>query len=635
MEPVGESDGAQSVSGFSALASGPEPTMTGVMQPKDDSSTEQATETIPAGWGATVHSGGVAFRVWAPHADGVAVVGGFNEWDPKRHPCQREEGGNWFINIPEAKVGDEYRIAITRGEQSRLRIDPRARQVTNSVGNAVVAARAFDWQGDEFRIAGWNHLTIYEMHIGTFNNELTGGVGTFEGAIARLPHLQELGINAIELMPLAEFAGDFSWGYNPAHPYAVETAYGGPDGLKAFVLAAHQHGIAVLIDVVYNHFGPSDLDLWQFDGWSENGKGGIYFYNDWRSATPWGDTRPDYGREEVRQYIFDNAMMWLEDYHADGLRYDMTLYMRSVNGDENNAIPEGFNLAQWINSEIHRRYPHKITIAEDLRNNARLTLDKEHGGAHFGCQWDAEFVHPIREVITAVDDAHRSMAKVCRSIYHKYNHDVFERVIYTESHDEVANGKQRVVSEIDPSEEPGPYAIKRSTLGAALVFTAPGIPMIMQGQEFLRDKWFDDSRPIDWERRDDYVGIVHMYRDLIALRQNKAGCTAGLTGQHVLVFHVNEEQKLIAMRRWKEGGPRDDTLIVMNFADARRANYRIGLPRAGRWILRFNSDASTYSDHLDDTPTADCQAEEVPYDGFDFSAEISIGGYTCVIFSQD
>ena len=150
---------------------------------------------------------------------------------------------------------------------------------------------------------------IYELHIGTFNDDKeTDTPGTFARAIEQFDHLKRLGVNVIQVMPTAEFAGDFSWGYNPAHIFAVETAYGGPRAFKDFVQAAHAAGIGVILDVVYNHFGPSDLDLWQFDGWSENDGGGIYFYNDWRRATPWGDTRPDYGRGEVRQYIRDNAM---------------------------------------------------------------------------------------------------------------------------------------------------------------------------------------------------------------------------------------------------------------------------------------------------------------------------------------
>ncbi len=162
------------------------------------------------------------------------------------------------------------------------------------------------------------------------------------------------------------------------------------------------------MDVVYNHFGPSDLDLWQFDGWSENEKGGIYFYNDRRSQTPWGETRPDYGRGEVRQYLRDNALMWFEEYHADGLRWDMIAYIKSIDGnDENpaNDIPEGWSLMQWINVEIQQRFPGKISIGESMKNNPWVIKDVGAGGAGFNAQWDAEFVHPVRQAVIVRDDA--------------------------------------------------------------------------------------------------------------------------------------------------------------------------------------------------------------------------------------
>ena len=594
---------------------------------------EHAERIIHSGLGAIPHSSGVAFRVWAPFATAVSVVGTFNDWDASNDPCERDENGNWYVDIATAKPGDEYRFMLTNGDKQLSRIDPRAREVTNSVGNAVVLNPEFDWQGDNFKMPAWNELVIYELHIGTFNAK--EGIGTFESAIERLPYLRDLGINAIELMPLAEFAGDYSWGYNPAHPYAIETAYGGPVGLKKFIREAHKLGIAVIIDVVYNHFGPSDLDLWQFDGWSENNKGGIYFYNDHRSSTPWGDTRPDYGRGEVRQYIYENAMMWLEEYRADGLRYDMTLYMRSIDGNESNAIGDGFSLAQWINREIAQRFPGKITIAEDLRNNNMMTQVADLGGAHFGSQWDANFVHPIRHVIIEIDDNNRSMAAVRDAICYRYNIDAFERVIYTESHDEVANGKQRVVSEIDSNETPGRYAIKRSTLGAALVLTSPGIPMLLQAQEFLRDKWFDDGFPIDWARCEQYRGIVAMYTDMIKLRLNRNSISAGLSGQHVHVYHLNDHEKVIAFNRWKEGGPGDEVVVVMNFSEGESRDYRIGFPAPGEWILRFNSDSRMYNELLDEIPVSSIVADGEAADGQPQSATINIAAYSCQIFSQE
>lgn len=598
-----------------------------------------ASPPTVAGMGAIPHAEGVAFRVWAPHAEQVHVVGTFNDWNPEADAMAAEENGYWYANLPQAKPGDEYKFQLQNGEQRLERIDPYARIVTNSVGNGVVPpAEWFAPAKTAFTMPPWNELVIYEMHIGTFNakdaDTEQAHVGTFDSAIERLPYLASLGINAVEIMPIAEFSGDYSWGYNPAHPFAVESAYGGGEGLKRFIAAAHAAGIAVIIDVVYNHFGPSDLHLWQFDGWHENDKGGIYFYNDWRSSTPWGETRPDYGRAEVRQYIFDNAMMWLQDYQADGLRYDMTLYIRSVDAASSALLDDGFSLMQWINSEVQARFPGKLTIAEDLQNNAQLTQEKAQGGAHFSSQWDAAFVHPIRETLIAIEDQQRSMGVVKDALLKQYNLDVFERVIYTESHDEVANGKQRLVSEIDPSEQPGRYAIKRACLGAALVLTTAGIPMLLQGQEFLRDQWFRDDRPLDWQRAEQYAGIVALYRDLIHLRLNRSGDSAGLSGQHSSVTHLNEEAKLITLHRWKEGGPGDDVVVVFSFGEGRKENYRIGLPQGGQWKLRFNSDARLYDAQMDDTPSTDVEAVAEPLDGLPYSAAIDIGAYSCLVYTQ-
>src|SRR3954469_6774028 len=188
------------------------------------------------------------------------------------------------------------------------------------------------WKDTPYRTRTWDELVIYELHVGTFNDQPGGGPGSFASVVERLAYLKDLGVTAIELMPAMEFALDFSWGYNPAHIFAIEQAYGGPNALKQLVEAAHDHGLAVIFDVVYNHLGPSDLDMWQFDGFSENGKGGIYFYEDRRSQTPWGDTRPDYGRAEVRRLLLDNARYWLEEFRFDGLRWDATAYIRNIYG---------------------------------------------------------------------------------------------------------------------------------------------------------------------------------------------------------------------------------------------------------------------------------------------------------------
>ena len=592
-----------------------------------------------SGMGAIPSAKGVAFRVWAPNAEKVYVIGSFNNWNETSAPLVREQNGDWSIIIPDAKPGDEYRYLIHGPAGPLSRIDPYARKVTTAAGNGIIyEPKAFAWGEDIFNMATGNELVIYEMHIGTFNVKETGHPGTFQSAIEKFPYLKELGINAIEVMPIAEFSGDFSWGYNPAHPFAVKSTYGGPDEFKLFVKAAHEQGIAVILDVVYNHLGPGDLDLWQFDGWSENEKGGIYFYNNQCSQTPWGETRPDYGRGEVRQYLRDNALMWFEEYHIDGLRWDMIIYIASIDGNEENqanAIPEGWSLMQWINVEIQQLFPGKISIGESMRNNSWVTKDVGAGGAGFNTQWDAEFVHPIRQAVILFDDKLRDAGEVGKAIEHRYDEDAFKRVIYTESHDEIANGRARVPEEIWPGKVDSWFSKKRSTLGAAIVLTSPGIPMIFQGQELLEDRWFQDKDPIDWSRVEGENGILSMYRDLIALRRNRSGVTRGLCGQNIRIYHVNNEAKVIVFHRWDEQGPTDSVVVVVNMTNQNRDGYVIGFPRAGLWKTRFNSDSYNYGPNFANHPTADVEAREEESDGLPCSGEIGIGPYTVVIFSQD
>jgi 1,4-alpha-glucan branching enzyme len=508
--------------------------------------------------------------------------------------------------------------------------------VTNSVGNAVVYDTQFDWGEKYLPTPPWNEWVIYELHIGTFHDPKPDEdtPGTFADAVKRFDHLKRLGVNAIQVMPIAEFAGDRSWGYNPAHPFAVESTYGGPTEFKKFVREAHRQGFAVILDVVYNHFGPSDLDLWRFDGWSENDGGGIYFYQDWRRHTPWGDTRPDYGRPEVRQFLRDNALMWVEEYHVDALRMDMTLYIRSVRADGEPNLPDGWSLLQWINAEIRAKHPNTLTIAEDLQKSDWLTRNVDEGGAGYGSQWDDQFVHPVREAVITAADEHRSMLAVAHAVAHKYNNDAFQRVIYSESHDEVANGRARVVHEIAPGDPHNYFAQKRSTLAAALVFTSPGIPMLFMGQEFLEGGWFRDTVPLDWDKQEAFRGIIRMYRDLIRLRLNKDKHARGLCGQHVHVSHVHDDMNMIAFRRWDQGGTFDDVVVVANFHRDPRMNYTIGFPAAGEWKLLFNSDWRGYSEQFNDFPSRDVTAVPGEYDGLAARGSFDIGPYSVLIYGR-
>lgn len=585
--------------------------------------------------GARVCEKGVDFRVWAPNAEAVYVTGSFNEWADPGMALAPEDGGNWSSWCGEAKAGDLYKFRIVKDGNSALKVDPRARQIDPESGNGVIYRDDFDWGDAEFVTPPLNEIVLYELHVGTFGGK-KDRPGTFDEVIQRLPYLEKLGINAIELMPPTEFPGETSWGYNPSHPFAVEADYGGPDGLKKLIRAAHERGIAVFLDIVYNHFGPDSLDLWQFDGWSENGKGGIYFYNDWRAETPWGETRPDYGRHEVRQYLRDNALMWIEEFRADGLRLDAVSFIRRSKGHEHAEsvdLPEGWQVLQWINKDLKQHSDRVISIAEDLGCNESLTTWVEEGGAGFDTQWDAGFVHPLRAVLENSSDDHRDVCALA-SIISPPKGDAFRRLIYTESHDEVANGKKRLISEIDENDPHGIWARRRALQGIGMVLTSPGVPMLFQGQEFLEDGWFDDRNMLDWNKAADFKRIRRAFADLIGLRRNLGGVTRGLTGQNVDVFHINNEAKVLAWHRWAEGGPRDSTVVILNATAASHDFYELSWPAEGEWKVRFNADWRGYSEDFDDTTLISVEGNP------EFGHPAPLGGlpippYALIVLSQD
>jgi 1,4-alpha-glucan branching enzyme len=588
---------------------------------------------------------GVTFRVWAPFAQSVAVAGDFNAWSPTANPLDSEGNGNWSVDLATAAVGSQYKfVLVAQGTGAQLwRVDPYARSLTRTTDgqlNCLIASSRETYSTPGYTTPNWNELVIYELHIRTFVNDPAGidGTGTFNSAMTKLDYLRDLGINCIELLPIGEFIGNVSAGYNPAYIFAIEDEYGGPDGFRQFVNAAHQHGIAVIIDVVYNHLGVPAADMWTFDGWSQNGKGGIYFYNDGRSHTDWGETRFDYGRPQVQDYLHDNALRWLEQRFADGLRWDSTGSIRNVydtNNDPPDDIADGWTLMQSINSQIQQRQGWKISIAEDMKDNEWITRSTSEQGAGFSAQWGASFVSTIRAALIALNDADRDMNAVAAVIGQMYNASAFQRVIYTESHDADSNGAQRVPEMIWPGNDQSWYSKKRATLGAAVVMSAPGIPMIFMGQEFLCGGWFNPNAALDWTNSTTLSGLSMLHRDLIRLRRNWFNNTRGLSGQGLHIHHVDQGNKVIAFHRWAQGGTGDDVVIVLNFSTNAFENYAIGLPRSGAWRVRFNSDFSGYDAAFGNAASNDTTADGGSYDGMPCSGNVGFGPYSAVILSQD
>ncbi|MCB1069077.1 MAG: hypothetical protein KDL31_01905 [Kiritimatiellae bacterium] len=556
------------------------------------------------GMGAIPYAGisgtGVTFRVWAGSAVSVHVVGDFNGWDDTQTPLVLESNGVWSADVAAASAGQQYKYVMNG---SVWRRDPRSARVVHAgdTDSIIYDQNAYAWSSSNFTPPPLDRMVIYELHVGTFNdpNPSASGSAGLDDARQKLDYLTELGVNAVKIMPVTEFPGTHSWGYNPTDLYAVDNlTYGGPDALKRFVDAAHQRGIAVLLDIVHNHYGSGDLpgdlqySLWEFDGTTGALGGGIYFDQDPDQAyTSWGP-RPDYARPEVRDFIKDNARMWLRDYRIDGFRWDATKFIRSTTAG--NPIAEGITLIKEINDIIATEFTNKISIAEDL-DGLESTTAPTPGGLGYDSDWQTEMHNALTEEIVLTNGF--STNRIL-NVLNDGNHT--RRVIFTESHDEVGhpeNNQIRVPAQMDPA-DPGSYrARKRSILCAGLMMSAPGIPMLFQGQEFLTPIHFYDTNSLNWTLTNTYAGVLRFYEDMVRLRKNDLGISGGLTGAYVqasmqpLVF---TNTSLLTLHRRNGGGVGDDVFVVANLSDVPVDGDWLDWPATGQWYTVLNTDDPRY-----------------------------------------
>ena len=567
------------------------------------------------------------------------VPGQFNSWSTTATPLGKDLtngvwNGSWSADVTGATVGQQYKYYLNYSGGSTWRHDPRARKMINSSANIgandyIYDPTAFNWTNDVPVSPALNDLVIYELHIGTFYNTNAGGTlpGKFTDATNRLDYLKNLGVSAVEVMPICEFPGYQSWGYNLADIYAADNySYGGPDGFKTFVKACHAHGLAVLLDVVHNHYGPTDLDMWNFDGWAGTnsvGGGGIYFYqtNVNLEITPWGNTRPNFNSLFVDSFVQDNFTMWLSECHVDGFRWDTPGAL--MHGNDGTYIPAAGDLVTAINAMIHTNYTGKISIAEDIYNS--------YG---FDSAWDTTYPYTITPIFTNTVDANRDINALVYALGNNQRYGgaaSTARVAFMESHDVVGdlNGGTRLVTAIDPVTPNSYRARKLSFLATALTFTAPGVPMLFQGQEMLENQQFSSGRPVDWTKTNTYSAIVKSYHDLISLRRNFAGGVPGLKGSQISFLKVDTGNQLIAYRRWAGSNSTQDSIVIGNLAGITRTNYSLSLPRTGTWYVHFNSDSTNYSSDYGNIGPIQITAT-----GISATASVTIAPYSLLILSQ-
>ena len=420
-----------------------------------------------------------SFSLWSPSARTVTVVTG-----DASTAMTPDDGGWWRIDLPEVGHGDDYLFALDGGDPLP---DPRSRWQPAGVHgpSRVYADDLFAWTDSAWRGVALPGSVVYELHVGTFTD-----AGTLDAAVDRLDHLVALGIDLVEVMPLAAFPGTNGWGYDGVHPFAVHEPYGGPDALKRFVDACHGRGLGVALDVVYNHLGPSGNYLPEF---------GPYFTE--KHHTPWGAAvnLDDEGSTEVRRWIIDNALMWLRDYHLDGLRLDAVHALVDDSGE---------HLLSQLAREVdvlatQARRPLSLIAESDL-NEPAMVSPRECGGLGMTAQWSDDFHHALHTLLTgegqgyyadfAADPFAALRATLTGAFFHAGTWSSFRgsehgaavdtaqfpghRFLgYLQDHDQVGNRAtgDRITAGISPG---------LARLGAALVLTSPFTPMLFMGEEW-------------------------------------------------------------------------------------------------------------------------------------------------------
>jgi maltooligosyltrehalose trehalohydrolase len=430
-------------------------------------------------YGARVMPDGTClFRVWAPFRQSVQL--NLAAPDERLIPLKRGSDGCWSAVVRGVGAGTQY---LFRLDNDRDRPDPASRSQPEGVHgpSEVVDHAAFEWSDQDWHGSPLSSMILYELHTGTFTPE-----GTFEAIIPRLVDLKDVGVNTIEVMPVAQFPGSRNWGYDGVYPYAVQNSYGGPEGFKQLVNACHRMEIAVVLDVVYNHFGPEGNYLWDF---------GPYFTDRYR--TPWGDAVNFDGAysDEVRSYFIGNALHWITDYHIDGLRID------AVHGIfDFSARP----FLQELGEEVHRRGQQLgrsvWVIAESDLNDVRVVIPPETGGYGLDAQWNDDFHHCLHTLLTGerfgyYEDFGRTdqMAQALHegfvysgqySPFRKRRHGSPSQdrpgrqfVVFSQNHDQVGNRMmgERLTSLV---------SFEALKLAAATVILSPNIPLLFMGEEY-------------------------------------------------------------------------------------------------------------------------------------------------------
>lgn len=595
---------------------------------------------------------GVQFAVWAPAAKRVSVVGQFNQWDGRRHPMRlHPANGVWDLFVPALAVGEMYKFELlgADGTLLPLKSDPLARSMEPPPGNAsIVYESAHVWRDTQWMAQRLQHcaldrpLAIYEVHPGSWRHryeqvgfdqkrsdqgssepydaDRTGQRLSYrELAVELVDYACDMGFTHIELLPVTEHPFDGSWGYQPIGLYAPTWRYGTPDDFKYFVDACHAAGLGVIIDWVPAHFPRDDHGLARFDGTP------LYEYADPRMAEhrDWGTLVFDFARPEVVNYLVASALWWVEEYHVDALRVDAVasmLYLdysreagewlpNKYGGNEN---LEAIAFMRRLNEAVHARGA--VTMAEESTAWPMVSRPTYVGGLGYTYKWNMGWMHDTLGYMEQ-DPVHRRYHQ--ESLTFGLLYAFSENFILPLSHDEVVHGKGSLLGKM-PGDAWQRFANLR--LLYALMYAYPGKKLLFMGGEFAQEREWDFDRALDWEllQQPAHRGIQDLVRDLNRLYAQQAAlhqrdCDSD---GFAWVDCSDLEHSVIAFLR-QGGDTRDHVLVVCNFTPLVRHDYRIGVPRSGRYLELLNSDAQIYGGsgvgNLGAVSTESVAAHDRPY----------------------
>jgi 1,4-alpha-glucan branching enzyme len=553
---------------------------------------------------------GVRFAVWAPGARRVAVVGDFNAWDARRHPMRvRYPAGEWELFVPRIGPGERYKYDIIGPDGARLpqKADPVARQTEPPPATASVVAdpRSYHWHDADWmatrgqRQAPDAPISIHEVHLDSwFRGERAGAETAWDEAARRLvPYLVEMGFTHVELLPITEYPFGGSWGYQPLSLFAPSGRFGPPEGFARFVDAAHAAGIGVILDWVPAHFPTDPHGLARFDGTA------LYEHLDSREGfhRDWNTFIYNFGRREVQGFLIASALFWLEHFHVDGLRVDAVASMlyRDYSRHEGEWIPnvyggrenlEAIGFLRHLNAVIAERCSGAITIAEESTAWPGVSNSIAHGGLGFSYKWNMGWMH----------DTLRYMAR--DPIHRPYHHDDItfgllyafsERFILPLSHDEVVHGKGSLLGKM-PGDNWQRFANLRAYLG--FMWAHPGKKLLFMGSEIAQESEWSHDAQIDWHLLDrpEHKGVQRLVRDLNRIYAAEPALHRRDSDANGFRWVIGDDRANSVFAFLRLAGDARPLLAVCNMTPVPRHNYRIGVPRAGRWAEVIHTDAALY-----------------------------------------